>query len=98
MHLIVELNLWKDIDVKKILENGLKELNIYIADNENNNSIDRINSNDDSKNEFIEMVINSYYNKLLSTKKELTVDWEKFCAKNDIMNIMKTMKKNLVIV
>jgi ankyrin repeat protein len=92
LHLIIELGLWKDDNIKKILESGDKDLNLFISDNKNNNSIKRLNNN----NEFIDIVVISYYNKLKNLKNnldELVIDWEKYCASDDLNNLLKSINK-----
>ena len=89
LHLMIYKNFLIDKDIIKILESGKKELNIFIRDNENVNGIERINKNKD----YIEIIINSYFNRLIIIKDELNIEWEKYCAENDINNVMKSLNK-----
>ena len=89
LHLIIDNNFLLDKDIVKILESGKKELNIFISDNENQNGIERINKNKD----YIEIIVNGYFNRLKLIKGELNVNWEKFCAENDVNNVMKSLNK-----
>tara|TARA_Y100000590_G_scaffold465990_1_gene639918 strand:+ start:5178 stop:7385 length:2208 start_codon:yes stop_codon:yes gene_type:complete len=89
LHLIIDNNFLVDKDIIKILESGKKELNIFISDSENVNGIERINKNKD----YIEIIVNSYFNRLKLIKQDLNIDWEKYCAENDINNVMKSLNK-----
>ncbi len=73
LYFIVIKNLWTLEDIKKILVN--KPLNIFIA-NKNNKTIYDINN----KDEFIEIVVESYINVLYKNSDKLIVDWEKYCS------------------
>ena len=89
LHLLIDNKFLDDDDIVKILESGKKELNIFISDNENLNGIERINKN----SKYIEIIVNGYYKRLNLIKGELNIDWEKFCAENDINNVMKSLNK-----
>tara|TARA_Y100000591_G_scaffold319935_1_gene332610 strand:- start:12583 stop:14784 length:2202 start_codon:yes stop_codon:yes gene_type:complete len=89
LHLIIEKNFLVDKDIIKILESGKKELNIFISDSENVNGLERINKNKD----YIEIIVNSYFNRLKLIKQDLNIDWEKYCAENDVNNVMKSLNK-----
>lgn len=91
LHLMIDNKFLDDEDVVKILESGEKELNIFINDNENMNGIDRINKSLNEK--YINIIINGYFNRLKIIKKDLNIEWEKYCADNDINNIMKVLSK-----
>lgn len=89
LHLIIDNNILVDKDIIRILESGKKELNIFISDNENLNGIERINKNKD----YIEIIVNGYFNRLKLIKQDLNIDWEKYCAENDVNNVMKLLNK-----
>ena len=89
LHLLIDNKFLEDNDIVKILESGKKELNIFISDNENLNGIERINKN----SKYIEIIVNGYFKRLNLIKGELNIDWEKFCAENDINNVMKSLNK-----
>jgi len=91
LHQIIELNIWEDDEISKILKSGNKELNLFISDEDNNNSLDKIDVN--KKDQFINIIVDSYYNRLKIMKNDLIVDWEKYCADSDINNVMKTFNK-----
>lgn len=73
---IVNQNLWKDEDIKKLLVN--KPLNIFIP-NKDNQTIYDIYENKD----FINLVVESYMNILKKNKDELVIDWEIGCGKEE---------------
>jgi ankyrin repeat protein len=89
LHLLIDNNIILDNDIIKILESGNKELNIFISDNENVNGMERIGKN----NNIIDVIVNSYFNRLKIIKDELNIDWEKFCAVNDVNNIIKSLNR-----
>jgi ankyrin repeat protein len=89
LHLLIDNNFLVDKDIIKILESGKKELNIFISDNENLNGIERINNNKD----YIEIIVSAYFNRLKFIKEKLNINWEKYCAENDINNVMKSLNK-----
>ena len=97
LYLLIDNNFLEDEEIVKIIESGEKELNIFISDKENMNGMDRIN-NTNNKNKYIDIIVNSYYNRLLIIKDniikdKLNVEWEKFCAENDVNKIMKSLNK-----
>ena len=91
LHFIIEKDLWKNNSIKKILESGDKELNLFINDVENINGFDRLN-NKSEKEIFLNIVVDSYFNRLEKISKDLKVDWEKYCSNKDINNLMKVLK------
>ncbi len=78
-------NLWKDEDIKKILVN--KPLNIFIPNKDNETIYDLCKT----KEEFINIVVESYMNVLKKNQDKLVIDWEINCGKED--KLLKTMKK-----
>ncbi len=85
LYYIVNQNLWKDEDIKKILVN--KPLNIFIMNKENKTIYD-INST----NEFINIVVESYINILNKNQDKLVIDWEISCGRED-RELLKIIKK-----
>lgn len=93
VHLLVEFEWWKNSNVINVLESGQVMLNIFIKNKNNMTPLDMIESSTDKEN-FINMVVNSYYNYLLKMNKENIVEkWEKYCATNDIDNLLKEINK-----
>lgn len=90
LFLIVQKNLWLEESIKNILINGKIHLNLFITNKENLNIIDIVESK--TKKLFIDMVVDSYYNVLKNTTKELTVPWEKYCATNNIKELIALSK------
>ncbi len=80
LYYIVRLNLWQDDDIKNILMN--KPLNIFIL-NKDNETIYDINNKDN----FIDIVVNSYLNTLKKNKDKLVIDWEIKCSKEEKISI-----------
>uniref|UniRef100_A0A6C0D8C7 Uncharacterized protein n=1 Tax=viral metagenome TaxID=1070528 RepID=A0A6C0D8C7_9ZZZZ len=75
-----------------LLEN--KELNIFIKNNDNISTYDFIQN----KPEYINIVINSFYNYLIINKDKLTLDWELVCAnKKENEQKCKDKIKNIII-
>ncbi len=94
LHILVEKNLWKVEKVKNILKNGKTHMNLFISDNNGNNSISKLINNND-KDELIELTVESYYQilKKISKKEKLIINWEKYCALDDKDNLLKILKK-----
>jgi ankyrin repeat protein len=90
LHIIIE-NEYYNI-IKDILSSGYKDLNLFISDNDNINGYERMNNN----KEFIEIVIDSFYNKLKLISNDidkLNIDWEKYCANGDLNKLLKVLRK-----
>ena len=87
LYFIVKNNLWKIDKVKTILEK--KSLNIFIKNNDNEIIFDIVGQNE----EFINLVINSFYYKLLNTKKQTNIDWEEYCSTGNLKELAKLLKK-----
>lgn len=87
LHLIVKKELWKEENIKEILNK--KGLNIFINDNNDENVLDIVGKND----EFINIITKSFYNKLKSTKKKLSNEWEQYCSNNNLKELAKILKK-----
>jgi len=75
LHLLIINDFWKIPEIKNILID--KKLNIYIQTAEEQNCLDLINKKD--YDEFINIVIESYYNQIMKNKSKLTIEWEKNC-------------------
>ena len=89
-YLIVEKELWKIKEIKEILIT--KKLNIFIEDNESNNIISLVEEKD--KEEFLNLIVNSYYYYLKNYKKNnLKIEWENYCSKNNLTELMKILRK-----
>jgi ankyrin repeat protein len=91
IHLIIENEYWKNNKVKEILRSGDLVINIFIKNNDGKTPLDLINSRID-KEFFIDIVVESYYNNLQKNK-NIIDDWEKYCATNDLDNLLKNIKK-----
>jgi ankyrin repeat protein len=93
LFLIIEKNLWLDNDIYKILSSGDLLLNIFIKNNNNISPFDIIDEN--QKDKFINMIIDSYYYNLikLNNNNKLTEKWEKYCSSNDLTNLLKEINK-----
>lgn len=68
-----------------------KELNIFIYD-KNNISIYDLIEKESHKNIIISIIVDSYYNLLITNKKKLKIDWEIWCG-NNISDKIKTINK-----
>jgi ankyrin repeat protein len=89
LHILCGLNIWKDY--KNLLVN--KRLDITIKNKSENRPIDLINEKD--KEEFINLVIDSYINRLKKNKeKDWHSDWENIC-KYELSEITEEQKKEL---
>jgi ankyrin repeat protein len=91
VHLLIDNDFWKNDEIEKILRSGDLVINIFIKNNENNTPLDLIESSTD-KEKFIDIVVDAYYNNLLKNK-NLIEDWEKYCASNDLENLLKSIKR-----
>lgn len=91
VHLLVESEFWKNNEVKNILISGDMVINIFIKNYNNDTPLDLLTSTND-KEEFINIVVDSYYNNLLKNK-NLIEDWEKYCSVNDLDKLLKEIKK-----
>lgn len=89
-HYIVEMNLWKIPQIKEIL--GTKKLNLFINDANDENVIDKLTNNND-KDELINIVVNSYYFQLNKNKNNLEEDWEIYCSTKDLDKLLKILNK-----
>ncbi len=94
LHLIVIKNLWTLDEIKNILINGKTHMNIFILNKNNTTPFDLVPYN--MKDTFIDIVIESYYNilKNLKNNDKLTIEWEKYCANDDLTNLLKILKKS----
>jgi ankyrin repeat protein len=94
LHLIVMKNLWTLDEIKNILINGKTHMNIFILNKNNTTPFDLVPNN--MKDTFIDIVIESYYNilKNLKNNEKLTIEWEKYCANDDLTNLLKILKKS----
>jgi ankyrin repeat protein len=94
LHLIVNKNLWTIDSIKTILTNGTTHMNLFITSNNNNTAYDIVPEN--MKKDFINIAVDSYYNilKKIKNKDELSVEWEKYCASDDLTNLMTLYNKD----
>ena len=76
LHYLIKLKLWKKYksEIKK------KRLDIFTLNNKKISPLDMINLND--YDEFIELVVESYINRLKTAKELWFNEWENICAKN----------------
>ena len=91
LYLIVKNNLWKNDKVKDILTNSNKYLNIFIKNNDGEIILDLVESPD--RDNFINIIADSFYNKLVNTKKPLDIEWERYCSTNNLKDLSKLLKK-----
>ncbi len=91
MFYIINLNLWKKY--KKILEH--KKIDLYAKNKSGVMVIDLIKDND--KDEFINLVTESYNNRLKIKPDLWTQEWENICSRefSNPDNIKKVLKKNV---
>jgi len=92
LHLIASKKLYNIKNIASILKNGDNYMNLFITTNEKLNVLDMIGEAD--KNQFLDIAVLSYYNHLIKNKNMLVVDWEKYCAEDDMKNIISFYKKN----
>jgi ankyrin repeat protein len=76
LHYLIKHDIWKEYI--PLLEN--KKLDIFTKNIQNVSPYDMIDKNDN--NTFIDMVTNSYYNKLKSTNVNWQHEWEDICGTN----------------
>jgi ankyrin repeat protein len=88
---IISLNLWKNY--KKIL--STKKIDIFLKNKKGLMLIDLVKNED--KDEFINLVVESYYNRLIASKDSWQSEWENICSKEDLGDpmIKKYFKKPL---
>jgi ankyrin repeat protein len=95
LNLLFDNNLF--LKFKDILET--KELNIFVPKKNNLTIYDNfIKDNKKDKDDFINIIINSFYNELIKNKSKLIEKWEFNCGNNDLnelKNIFKVKDKNL---
>jgi len=97
---IVEKKLWLDKSIYNILIDGTKNLNIFITNKENISIIDILSvTGKNNMEQFIQMIVDSYYNILTTTKnnKKLTVPWEKYCNDNDLNKLKHLYSKKKLL-
>jgi hypothetical protein len=85
LYFLVEKKFWKYEEIKKILTNGKRKMNIFI-----NNILSLIDNN--QKDEFINLVVESYYNNLKQNK-QVYIDWEIYCANDNLSELIKLLRK-----
>lgn len=91
VHLLVENNYWKDKEIENLLRSGDLLINIFIKNYNEKSPLDLIESSSD-KEQFLDIVVDSYYNNLLINK-NLIEEWEKYCSTNDLDNLLKEIKR-----
>jgi ankyrin repeat protein len=89
LHYIVINNLFTNPEIKEILTNGKTQMNLFIYNKENQNVLDLVKSNRD---EFINIAVDSFYN-VLKNIKNINNNWEKYCATDDLPNLLKELNK-----
>jgi ankyrin repeat protein len=97
LHIIVNKNLWTINSIKNILINGNIHMNLFIVTKNKQSVLDLVQNT--YKTDFINMAVDSYYNIIqkIKEKKEtskLVINWEKYCATDDINNIMILYKND----
>jgi ankyrin repeat protein len=96
MHYIAMKNLWKLPDINQILINGNIHMNIFIINREGRSVLNIVEDFGTSTKElFINMIIDSYYNILKSLKgsDKLIIPWEKYCSINNKVSLLKELNK-----
>jgi len=85
LYLLVNKKFWQYDEIKNILKNGKRKMNIFI-----NNILSLIDNN--QKDEFINLVVDSYYNNLKQNK-QIYIDWEIYCSNDNLTDLVKLLKK-----
>jgi len=85
LYFLVEKKFWQHREIKNILTNGKRKMNIFIK-----NIISLIDNNE--KDVFVNLVVDSYYNNLKQNK-QLHIDWEIYCANDNLKDLVKLFKK-----
>ena len=91
LHYIAINSLYLNDDIKQILINGKTHMNLFIKTKDNKTVLDLVKSN---KEEFINIAIDSYYNILKNIKNKDLDGWEKYCANDDLNNLVKELRKH----
>lgn len=92
VHYIVEKELWKNETVSKIIIDSKRSFNVFIKNNNNKTPFDLIKDSD--KESFLQLLIDKYYVSLLNYKdKNLIIDWERYCAKGQLKELSKILRK-----
>ncbi len=94
LHYIVFKKLFTIPEIKNILTNGKTHMNLFITNKEGLSVLDMVNINEGSKDELINIAVDSYYNCLKQNNDKLFISWEQYCANDDLINLLKTIKKN----
>jgi len=90
LHYLVKANLWK----KYRKELSSKKLDIFLRDDKGKRVIDYINKND--KDDFLELVIDSYLYQLRNIKDVWKEDWENVCDKRVVLNKLTKDEKKIL--
>lgn len=85
LYYIVKKKLWKLDKIKNILK--MKSMNLFIVNKNNEKIYDMINSD-----EFIDIVIDSYYN-ILKMNKHSVILWEHYCANDNLNKLLQLTHK-----
>ena len=96
LHYIAINSLFTNPEIKEILINGKTYMNLFINNKNNKNVLDLIKLTKNYKNDFINIAIDSYYNILKNIKNNnihIQGGWEKYCANDDLPNLLKELKK-----
>ena len=93
LHYIAIKKLYTNPEIKNILTNGNCHMNLFITNKEGLNVLDMIKNTEDSKDEFINIAVDSYYNILKNIKNndKLSISWEQYCANDDLTNFLQSM-------
>ena len=95
LHYIAMKKLFTIPQIKEILTNGKTHMNLFITNKDGLNVLDMVNNTEGIKDEFINIAIDSYYNILKNIKSndKIYIPWEKYCATDDLVNLLKTINK-----
>lgn len=91
LHYIATKNLFTIPQIKEILTNGKTHMNLFITNKEGLNVLDMITSNN-SKEDFINIAIDSYYNCLKKNNDKLITSWEKYCSNDNLVDLADLLK------
>jgi ankyrin repeat protein len=90
LYYLIKLNLWKNYKTNLIK----KRLDIFSLNSNNEYPIDIVNGDD--FDDFIDMIVNSYLNRIKEAKELWYEEWENICSKNFI-ELSDIEKKKLII-
>lgn len=88
LYLMIKMNLWKDF--KKFLTN--KRLDIFTLNSKNEYPIDLVKPSDQT--EFVNLITDSYLNRLRSVNELWYEEWENICSKS--FNLLNDQEKDIL--